>query len=109
MARKMQDSGSDYIRAAEVLERQDRLAEMEALVQQAGNAAGHPWPAVPAALYRRRLMRMLEEGRREEAIAARQNAISSIRAYASGATSGGEGLALSREEDTFIANLPPVA
>lgn len=99
---------TDYIAHAEQLERDDRLAEMEELVQVAGYNQGHPWPAVLASIYEKRLHRMIRDGRQEDARHARERAIDAIRQYAAGATSGGEGAALSREADQFIARLPAV-
>ena len=56
-------------------------------------------------MYEERCARLARAGREEDAAAARERAIHWLYVYASSATSGGEGAALSRERDQRIAAL----
>jgi len=58
-----------------------------------------------AELYRHRMLRLLREGDSAGAEAARDQAARWAHHYAACATSGGEGAALSRERDAFLARL----
>ena len=88
------------------LEKQDRLEEAEELVTEAMRKLGTPWPAQLAHLYELRMRRLSSEGASDEKILeARNKAIDWMDLYASGATSGGEGAALSYQAKQFRKQL----
>jgi hypothetical protein len=91
----------DWWVRAKALEQEDRLEEAESVVKGAMLPQGWPWPAQLAELYRLRMERMLDAGDSERARAAAKEAVDYMWLYASGATSGGEGAALSYERDQF--------
>jgi hypothetical protein len=93
----------DWWRTAVLLERADRLDEAEREILQALDHIG-VYSSL-ARLYEERVARLVHAGREEEASAARERAIHWLTVYASSATSGGEGAALSRERDLRIAAL----
>jgi hypothetical protein len=97
------DHGPDWWMAALLMERADRLQEAEQCIT---DSVEHLGAALQVAeLYRQRMLRLQNEGRPGDALQARQAAIRWADHYASCATSGGEGAALSRERDAFIAQL----
>ena len=84
----------------EALEREDRLIEAEAAIRE---AIPHQAFALEIAeMYRRRMLR-LQGG--PQAAEARQKAADWAYFYASQATSGGEGTAMSAERDEFLRTL----
>ena len=97
------DHGPDWWMAALLMERADRLAEAEQCIT---DAIDHIGAAIQVAeLYRQRMLRLQDSGQPGEALKAREAAIRWAHRYAASATSGGEGAALSRERDAFIAQL----
>ena len=97
------DHGPDWWMAALLMERADRLAEAEQCIT---DAIDHIGAALQVAeLYRQRMLRLQDIGQPGEALKARSAAIRWAHHYAASATSGGEGAALSRERDAFIAQL----
>jgi hypothetical protein len=97
------DHGPDWWMAALLMERAGRLAEAEQCIT---DAIDHIGAAIQVAeLYRQRMLRLQNEGQPGEALKAREAAIRWAHHYAACATSGGEGAALSRERDAFIAQL----
>jgi hypothetical protein len=97
------DHGPDWWMAALLMERADRLAEAEQCIT---DAVDHIGAALQVAeLYRQRMLRLQDDGQPGEALKARGAAIRWAEHYAASATSGGEGAALSRERDAFIAQL----
>jgi hypothetical protein len=93
----------DWWRAAVLLERANRLEEAEKTILDALDHIG-VYSSL-ARLYEERYARLLRAGREEEATAARERAVHWLTVYASSATSGGEGAALSRERDQRISAL----
>jgi hypothetical protein len=97
------DHGPDWWLAALLMERADRLAEAEQCIT---DAIDHIGAAIQVAeLYRQRMLRLQDCGQPGEALKAREAAVRWAHRYAASATSGGEGAALSRERDAFIARL----
>jgi hypothetical protein len=97
------DHGPDWWMAALLMERADRLAEAEQCIT---DAIDHIGAAIQVAeLYRQRMLRLQDSGQPGEALKAREAAIRWAHRYAASATSGGEGVALSRERYAFIARL----
>jgi hypothetical protein len=97
------DHGPDWWMAALLMERADRLDEAEQCIT---DAVDHLGAALQVAeLYRQRMLRLQDSGQPGEALKAREAAIRWAHRYAASATSGGEGAALSRERDAFIAGL----
>jgi len=97
------DHGPDWWMAALLMERADRLAEAEQCIT---DAVEHIGAAIQVAeLYRQRMLRLQNDGRPGDALKAREAAIRWAHHYAASATSGGEGAALSKERDAFIAQL----
>jgi hypothetical protein len=93
----------DWLTQAEALEREDRLIEAEDLIR---NPVPHQGFAISIAeMYRRRMLRLSANGASAGAAEARQKASDWAYFYASQATSGGEGLALSAERDEFLQGL----
>jgi nucleoside-diphosphate-sugar epimerase len=90
-------------RDAVLLERADRLEEAEQTVLKAVNHLG-AFSSV-ARLYEERFARLSAAGQKEAAAAAKERAIDWLDVYASMATSGGEGTALSNERDRRIVAL----
>jgi hypothetical protein len=93
----------EWWRDAVLLERADRLEEAEQKILQALDHIG-AYSSV-AHLYEERYARLVRAGQDDAALAARERAIHWLTIYASSATSGGEGAALSRERDQRIAAL----
>lgn len=99
------DGRPAWARQAEALEAQGRLAEAERVMLD-----GCPYQGVlisVAEMYRRERGRCLARGDAPGATAAHFSAVRFAHAYAASATSGGEGAALSRERDAFLAALGP--
>lgn len=97
------DERPDWARAAAALEAQGRLAEAERVMLD-----GCPHQGVlisVAEMYRREMARRAQRGDAAAAATAREAAVRWAHAYAASATSGGEGVALSRERDAFLARL----
>jgi hypothetical protein len=90
------------VRAYE-LEAHGRFDEAEQLINDSVPHIGAA--ASIAGMYAERMRRLRAEGDIEGAADARARAEKWIRYYASQATSGGEGVALSRERDQFLAAL----
>ena len=88
---------------AVALERDNRLEEAEHVLLDAIDHIGVY--SQLAYLFELRYARMLTEHRPDDARAAKARAIHWLYAYASSATSGGEGAALSYERDRRIAEL----
>jgi hypothetical protein len=85
------------------LESEDRMSEAEQLIQ---DAIPNLYAAASVAeLYAQRLLRLRQAGDLDGARQAFRDAERWIHYYASQATSGGEGLALSRERDAFLQGL----
>ncbi|MEZ6037543.1 MAG: hypothetical protein R3F29_08685 [Planctomycetota bacterium] len=95
--------GPQWWRDAQQLERDDRCAEAERLIEAHVPHAGASVSI--AELYKRRMVRLLAAGDRDGAAAAFRKADESMWCYASGATSGGEGAARSLERDDFHREL----
>ena len=93
----------DWWREAVLLERADRVEEAEQRIQRALDHIG-VYSSL-ANLHEGRSARLSREGRDADAAAARDRAIHWLHVYASSATSGGEGAALSHERDQRIAAL----
>ncbi|HEX5817317.1 MAG TPA: hypothetical protein VFY20_00465 [Gemmatimonadales bacterium] len=96
-------SEPDWWQRARALEALGRLEEAEAAITDAVPHIGAP--ASVATLHAERMRRLQAAGDVEGAREARRRAEQWITYYASLATSGGEGLALSRERDAFLAAL----
>lgn len=100
----MNDRPVWWLKAKE-LEREDRLEEAEAIIQQALSSQGYPWQSQIAHLYRERMNRLLDSGQKAEAADAARKAAHWMWAYASEATSGAEGAMLSYQRDQFRSEL----
>lgn len=97
------ETGPDWWMAALLLERANRLNEAEDCIT---SAVDHIGAALQVAeLYRHRMLRLLRAGDNAGAEQARVQAVRWVQHYAASATSGGEGAALSRERDAFLARL----
>lgn len=97
------ESSSDWYRDVELLERQDRLEEAEQLIEK---RIINLYSAICIAeMYKKRWHRLKEQGRQEEAEAARLKSADWAWNLAAGATSGAEGVALSRKRDEFLKTL----
>jgi hypothetical protein len=96
-------SEPDWWHRARALEALDRLEEAEAAITDAVPHIGAP--ASVATLYAERMRRLQAAGDVEGARDACRRAEQWITYYASLATSGGEGMALSRERDAFLVAL----
>ncbi|MEP6779495.1 MAG: hypothetical protein ABJC26_06365 [Gemmatimonadaceae bacterium] len=90
-------------REAVLLERADKLPEAEQTILDSVVHIG-AYSSL-AYLYELRMARLLHAGSRVGAEAARKRAIEFLNTYASSATSGGEGIALSQERDERIRAL----
>ncbi|WP_374436760.1 hypothetical protein [Inhella sp.] len=97
------DERPEWARQAEALEAQGRLAEAERLMLDSCPYLGVLISV--AEMYRREMGRCLARGEAAAAASAREAAVRWAHAYAASATSGGEGVALSRERDEFLARL----
>ena len=95
----------EWWRKAKQLEREDRLEEAEAIVQQALSSQGYPWQSQIAQLYKERMDRLLDSRQKAEAADAARKAAQWMWAYASEATSGAEGAVLSYQRDQFRSEL----
>jgi len=93
----------DWWRTAVLHERDGRLEEAEQIILQSVDHIG-AYSSV-AHLYEQRSARLVRAGQGDAAAAARERAIHWLYVYASSATSGGEGAALSLERDQRIAAL----
>ncbi len=93
----------EWWRTAVVHEREDRLDDAEQAILRAVDHIG-AYSSV-ANLYEERYARLARAGRHDAAMDARERAIHWLHMYASSATSGGEGAALSLERDQRIAEL----
>jgi hypothetical protein len=97
------DNRPDWLTQAEALEHEDRLIEAEDIIR---NAVPHQGFAISIAeMYRKRMLRLQAKGDTDGAAAARQKASDWAYFYASQATSGSEGLALSAQRDEFLQGL----
>ena len=97
------ETGPDWWMAALLLERANRLNEAEDCIT---GAVDHIGAALQVAeLYRHRMLRLLREADNPGAEQARRMAVRWVQHYAASATSGGEGTALNRERDAFLARL----
>jgi len=95
---------TDWDRAL-ALEQQDEIERaVEILRTQTGDAAPY-WQSQASYLFQLRAERLWNAGRRDEARAAAKESIAWARQYASGATSGGEGAALSYQADCIERQL----
>ena len=94
---------NDWWNLALSMEAADRLDDAEALLRE--RIPHIAFAAQTAELYRQRMLRLLGVGNVDGARAAHAEAANWIRTYASMATSGGEGAALSWERDRFLASL----
>ena len=97
------DGRPAWWREALELERNHRLEEAEAHIQQQCQHMGYAYAT--ADLYRLRMIRLKDAGDVQGAREAFQKASRFIRFYASMATSGGEGEALSLQREEFRAQL----
>jgi hypothetical protein len=88
---------------AKALERDGKLTEAEQTIKDAVPHLG--FASQTAQLYLERMLRLQEEGDAAGAAAAYQKSSDWIYNYASYATSGGEGAALSWERDQFLQEL----
>lgn len=101
------ETGPDWWMAAQLLERANRLEQAEQMIT---SSVDHIGAALQVAeLYRQRMLRLLREHDQPGAEQARAQAVRWVQHYAASATSGGEGAALSRERDAFIASLGAAA
>ena len=91
--------------AAEALEAEGRTDEAVALVDRECKFQGALLSQ--AELWARAMRRALEAGDRSAARTAWEKSSNLAYAYAASATSGGEGTALSKERDAFLARLGP--
>lgn len=98
-----QRSQATWWRRARELERTDQLEAAEAVIRDA--IPYQTFALETAELYKDRYLRLREAGRTADAATAFAKAEEWARFYASLATSGGEGLALSAERDEFIESL----
>jgi hypothetical protein len=93
----------DWWLRAKALEKDGRLEEAERAVNDAVPHLGAA--ASIAQLYLERMLRLQEAGEMAAAAEAYQESSNWIYFYASQATSGGEGMALSVERDEFLREL----
>lgn len=97
--------GPEWWRRAQALERQGALTEAEEAILAAVPHLGAY--ASVARLHAERMRRLTLAGDAAGAAEARAKAVDWIHSYASMATSGGEGVALSLERDAFLDELGP--
>jgi hypothetical protein len=95
--------GPEWWRNALALEAQDRCEEAEQVIREACPHLG--FASSTAEMYRLRMLRLKQAGDQPGALAAFRKSSDFIWSYASMATSGGEGAALSLERDEFRARL----
>lgn len=88
---------------ARELEQADKLQEMEALLKD--KICDQAFALEIATVYRERMLRLRKSGNAVGEAEARKQAESWAYFYASQATSGGEGMALSAERDDFLKTL----
>lgn len=93
----------EWWRRAQALEREDRLEEAEKLINDSVPHIGSA--ASVAEMYARRMARLRDAGDAAGALEAFRKADNWIGYYASMATSGGEGAALSLQRDRFRRSL----
>ena len=106
MGYEMQNNADpEWWTAALRLELEDRLEQAEAIIRRALDPRGEPSSAQIAHLYDLRCRRLLKHGQLEAARSAAQKGYAFMCEYASGATSGGEGIALSREAKNYQKTL----
>lgn len=98
-----QNSGPDWWRQARSMEGPDRLEAMEQQIQRDAQHIGGA--ASIAEMYAQRMRAFQRAGNEPRAVAAFKLAVQWMWTYASQATSGGEGAALSDERDRFHAAL----
>ena len=94
---------AEWMSRAEALEKDNRLTEAEALIREA--VPDQAFALVIAEMYRRRMLRLASGGDAQGAAEARQKASDWAYYYASQATSGGEGTAMSVDRDEFLRTL----
>jgi hypothetical protein len=101
----MSDDASmpDWWRKARAFEAQDELKAAENAIRD-GVPSLH-FAYATADLYQQRMLRMMQAGDKDGALSAFLKAREFIFFYASMATSGGEGAALSGERDAFLKQL----
>lgn len=97
------DRGPEWWRQARSVEGPDRLEAIEQQIQQEAQHIGGA--AAIAEMYAQRMRAFQSTGAEPRAVAAFKLAVQWMWTYASQATSGGEGAALSRERDEFHAAL----
>jgi len=93
----------DWFARAAALEAEDRLIEAENAIRD--NVQDQGFAISIAEMYRKRMLRLREKGDVQGAAEARQKASDWAYFYASQATSGGEGMALSAQRDEFLETL----
>lgn len=98
-----QPSVTDWWERALALEQLDQLKEAESMILD--NLHDRGASIQTAEMYRLRMLRLRQAGDNAGADAARERAVHWAWDYASQATSGGEGLALSCQRDQFIKSL----
>lgn len=98
-------SRPEWWNKAVALEHADRLKEAEKMI--ADSVPHIAFAIATADMYRLRMIRLREQHDGEGAHLAWKEAADWARTYASMATSGGEGAALSRERDQFLKELGP--
>ena len=101
--------GPAWWEQAVALERQDKLGEAEQLIDREVRARGGPPDWQTADLYANRARRLRQGGDAAGARAAAAKAIDWARAYASGATSGGEGTARSAEIAPLVTEMEAIS
>lgn len=90
------------------LEAADKLSEAETLIRSVLDPQREPSSAQIAQLYEVRCRRLAAMGQSNEARAAAEQAYRYMREYASGASSGAEGLALSQQAENHRKSLDAV-
>lgn len=103
--RRQQNDSPDWWLVAVELEAADKLAEAEAVIRRALDPVGDPSSAQIGYLYELRCRRLIRQGKLEEARVAAGKGCHFMREYASGASSGGEGIALHRESQDYRKSL----
>ena len=93
----------EWMERAEALEKEDRLIEAEAVLRD--SIPHQAFALTIAEMYRRRMLRLADAADAPGAAEARQKASDWAYFYASQATSGGEGTAMSAERDEFLRSL----
>ena len=93
----------DWAERAAALEKEDRVIEAEEAIREGVPHQG--FAIMIAEMYRKRMLRLRSAGDPTGAADARQKAADWAYFYASQATSGGEGMALSAERDEFLSTL----